>query len=438
MKKWLILLLVFFLFSAQSWGQIEYKVIIQSPFQPIGKLALDYPEELKKTGEAARILISLHIDEKGKVFWSHVWKTHYPELDKWIRKEVQQWKFKPFLHKGKPISAQGFFRVIFYPERKPRRSEGIEYSRALTTNVSYELPEGKLKTILDACADYCQKLSDYALFYVCLEIINENFKCVVDEFMGNLSFSGGPKLDLNEHIASPLYQLRLKDMNKGSYAFDYQLIKKDAKIHEKRILLGKTDELTEQNRNSSGTKLSYHLCPVLAPVHFLSREQRPFFLYKMVASDKVIGKKAQVIEITPRLEFPGDFQRCTVWVDEKDYRILKIEVETFYTEGFEEVYQECSENFLTPYFRFTHLYEVEKNGILFPSRSEVRIDYFGLLSSKRELKSKAEITYSSYRFFIVDVDHVVIKKRMEELISKYRSTQILLLQNLYYLQWDIF
>jgi len=84
------------------------------------------------------------------------------------------------------------------------------------------------------------------------------------------------------------------------------------------------------------------------------------------------------------------------------------------------------------------IYEVEKNGILFPSRSEIRIYYLGLLASKRELKSKADIIYSSYRFFIVDIDPDVITKQMKEFISKYRNTQIFLLQNLYYLQRDIF
>lgn len=47
---------------------------------------------------------------------------------------------------------------------------------------------------------------------------------------------------------------------------------------------------------------------------------------------------------------------------------------------------------------------------MFPSRSEVRIEYSGLLQSKRELKAEIDTIYSSYRFFTVDVDHSIIKK----------------------------
>ena len=432
MKKciFLALLPVLFLLQSQAQGQTKYRVIIQSPFQPAGELSLDYPEELKREGEAARFLLSIHINKHGSVFSAYLWKSHYPELDKWITKEVRRWKFKPFLNKGKPIPAQGFAKIIFYPERNFNRLNMKKSANLRSINASQNFPEGKLKTVLDKCADYCQTLSAYALYYVCLEKIDEAFRKIDDEFIGNLSFSGGPNLRSNEYRVSPLYRLMIKGLEKHSYAFDYQLIRKDGKINEKRILLEKTGGLIDRKMDSSGSKLSYHLQPVLIPVHFLSLEQRPFFSYQMTSTEKVSGKKAHVIEISPKLNRPDEFQRCKVWVDENDYQILKIEVESSYAEGFKEVYEECSKYFLTPHFIFTHHYEVEKNGILFPSRSEVRIDYFGLLTSKRELKSKANITYSSYRFFTVDVDYDIIKN-----ISSKCKNQISILERFLFFLW---
>lgn len=124
-----------------------------------------------------------------------------------------------------------------------------------------------------------------------------------------------------------------------------------------------------------------------------------------------------MIEVQPKSDKAADIMQGKVWVDKENYRILKVEVESSYVKGYEEIYEECSKHYLTPHFTLINLYEVEKNCIMFPSRSEIRIEYFGLITSKRELKSEVDITYSSYRFFTVDVDHNIIKKKIEEFFS---------------------
>jgi len=425
-KKIIFIFVLMGLFLLPLWiqGQNRYRVIIQSPFQPVGELTLDYPEELKKEGVASRFVLNININKKGHVNYAFVWKSQHPELEKRLVDAAYKWKFEPFIHRGEPLPAHGWLKVIFYPESvKPQ----IEKAKPHGESIKETLEEpycGELKTVLDECADYCQKLSDYALYYVCLEKIDEKFKRVTDEYIGTLSSGGGPDLYPDEHLAAKLYQLMLKGTEKDAYIYDYQLIRKYGKIDEKRALLGSTDREKGEKDAISGAKLSYSIQPILVPVRLLCQKRHYLFSYRLAKDEKVMGRKSYVIEVQPKSEQAADIIQGKVWVDKENYRILKVEVESSYIEGYEEVYEECSKHYLTPHFTLTHLYEIEKNGIMFPSRSEIRIEYFGLLKSKRELKSKADITYNSYRFFTVDVDHNIIKKKIKEFFSKHNKNNL--------------
>ena len=406
-----------FLLPAWIQGQSRYRVIIQSPFQPVSKLTLDYPEELKKEGIASRFVLSININKKGHVNYAFVLKSQYPELEKRLIDAAYKWKFEPFIHRGEPLQAHGWLKVIFYPESiKPQAWEADPYNESIKE--ALEEPYcGELKTVLDECSDYCQKLSDYALYYVCLEKIDEKFKRVTEEYITTLSTVGGPDLYPDEHMAAKLYQLMLKGTEKDAYVYDYQLIRKDGKTDEKRALLGSTDRKKGEKDAISGAKLSYSIQPILVPVRLLCQERRYLFSYRLAKDEKVMGRKSYVIEVQPKSDKAADIMQGKVWVDKENYRILKVEVQSSYVEGYEEVYKECSKHYLTPHFTLTHLYEVEKNGIMFPSRSKIRVEYSGFSRTKRGLKSETKIKYSNYKFFTVEVDHEIIKKKIEAMFS---------------------
>ncbi len=120
-----------------------------------------------------------------------------------------------------------------------------------------------------------------------------------------------------------------------------------------------------------------------------------------------------VIEAYPRPGQTVNIRRGKLWVNKPDFRIVKAEIETDFVEGYEDILSECDDYFLKPHFKSTHYYEVEKNDILFPSRSEIRVEYSGLLAKKKVLKSELEVTYENYKFFIVETDHNIIKKKLE-------------------------
>jgi len=102
-------------------------------------------------------------------------------------------------------------------------------------------------------------------------------------------------------------------------------------------------------------------------------------------------------------------------VDKTDFRIVKIEILSDFIEGFEHILKECRQYYLMPHFKSTHYYTIDKSGLLFPSRSEIRVEYSGLLFKKMDLKSEYKITYKDYRFFTVEWSHEEIKRKLEAL-----------------------
>ena len=398
------------------YGENQERIIVQTNFKPVVKVYPNYPETLKKEGVAARFLMSISLERDGSVRMASIWRSQYPELEENIEKAFLQWKFEPFIQEGEPIRIFGFLKVIFYPGKLSIPVNENESILDLLEDEFVESYDEELQRILDKCSEYCLKLSESALYYVCHERIKEKLKNldgpepglgIIPPSISNQGFAFSGAL---------IIELILGDTSRHVYVNDYQLIRKKGVIEEKRILL----EMDRKNANIENapqvTKQSYSIKPILVPVQILSIEQRPRFLFKLAKDERIKGILVYVIEAYPRPGQTGNIRRGKLWVNKSDFRIVKAEIETDFVEGYEDILSECDDYFLKPHFKSTHYYEVEKNGILFPSRSEIRVEYSGLLAAKKVLKSELEVTYENYKFFIVKTDHNIIKKKIENLL----------------------
>jgi len=427
-KTKLISSLVFciFLFASWMYGENQERIIIQTPFKPTKEVYPDYPEILKKEGVAARIRLFIRIDRKGNVRRASFWlPSAYPEFEEIIEEAFLQWKFEPFIHRGEPIGAVGFLTVIFFPGKfipPDRKSESI--MKPIVEELS-ALPNEELQIVLDKCTEYCLKLSESALYYVCHEEIKEKYKRIKKEEGYGVSAGGSFDLDPDEYMKAESDKiLTLGGTEKNVYVYDYQLIKKEGNIEEKRILMEKDGKDVKLEDVPKGTKPSYTLKPVLVPVQIFGIEHRSKFSFRLVGDDRIKGKLAYVIEACLRPGQTGYIRRGRIWVDKSDFRIVKVEVETDFVEGFEQIFAECNQYYFKPHFKSTYYYEIDKNGLLFPSRSKIRVEYSGFLYKKRDLKSEIEVTYGNYKFFTVKWSHETIKKKLEALFSN-RSKLIL-------------
>jgi hypothetical protein len=265
--------------------------------------------------------------------------------------------------------------------------EGYSYSGKLEDS---NLEKEKLNTILKNCADYCTKLKNSALFFVCREKINEELFQRTRVFVKGKGSSSKP----------PAYY-RLSGKTKNEYIYDYQLIKKGSKIEESRILLEENGVKKNKKDAPMKTKRFYSYKSVFGPVGLLSKEFQDIFDYKFVKEAKLKSLQVYIIEAIPKKNIEERPNYGKIWVDKKDFSVVKIEMLQESLHGFEAFSGVLDDSGIKPDFKTIHFYEIKKNGIRFPSRTEFEEAYKGRRTPKFK-RSKVLIKYDQYQFFTVE------------------------------------
>jgi hypothetical protein len=280
-----------------------------------------------------------------------------------------------------------------------------------------------LDKILTKSAEYCSKLADSALYFVCLEKITEETSLAKKE--GQLSNPQEPSYqDLSDprrnqefrHEGTPEryrqgpYKTNLR---KNVYVYDYQLIKKSDKIEESRTLLEENGKKKNEKNAQLKTRKFYSYRSVLGPIGLLGKSQQSKFNYKIIEEKKQKGRDALVIEATPKEVSKQNSNYGRIWIDKENFKILRIDVAQESLVGYKDPKVRGINHIIT----ISHYYDEEKNGLLFPSKTVFEENYtpdkvqVGLWSNysntvqKKNLQwTKLEIDYSDYKFFTVDVD----------------------------------
>lgn len=270
-----------------------------------------------------------------------------------------------------------------------------EVSRVWNEGDIHSDGEKDLELILAKCAEYCERLSQSALFFVCQENIQEE---IYQYQMRRMV------VDRNRKKAVSMSQLqpRPKRFTKN-YTYDYQLIKKGNTITENRILLQENGK--EKNEKNAGLKTQrfYAERSVFGPVGFLSREWQTKYNYKLKKEEAVEGKKVYVIEAKPKQEITGKPNYGKIWVDKEDFSIVRIEIEQESLAGYPELQKESEKRRVDPIITVTHDYNIMKNGLRFPSKITFKEEYDrGALGNLT--KCRLFVTYDNYRFFTVEVE----------------------------------
>jgi hypothetical protein len=258
------LLILFIILVPYLHAGTQDRIIVQTDLKPIKKVYPEYPEQLKKEGIAARFLVSMLLRRDGTVSYASVWLSQYPELKKLLVEAFQQWKFEPHIHRGEPIRSHGFATVIFLPGVSGSPKVINENTKDHINTEQFGLHDYEFQEILDRCSDYCQKLSQYALHYVCLEKIDQRLK-IVDKTKW-WAAGGNPDLHSSESIVTNHPVLSLKTSDKSSAVYDYQMVRKKGKVTEERILLGRTGESINDRDERKNIGPSYQIQPVLVPL----------------------------------------------------------------------------------------------------------------------------------------------------------------------------
>ena len=252
--------------------------------------------------------------------------------------------------------------------------------------------QAELETILKKCAEYCEKLSNSVLYFVCREKIKEEIY-----FFGPGSVIIGPSLYRSNRY--------IKRIEKNNLVYDYQLVRKDKIIKESRVLLEENGQKKNEKNAPLKTKVFRHKNIILGPIGLLSEYWQKHHDYKIFKKEKYKGEEVIVIEAFPKPGLKLNHLFGKIWVRKSDFSILKIEWNQTSIENYEKIEEFARQLKYRPSIKLTSEYAYEKNGIRFPSKYSINEAYVNVsLRRKRITKSKKTVIYEDYKFFTVETE----------------------------------
>lgn len=436
----------------QSFRDEEKPVEIIGVPKIIHRTEPSYPLELWRRQIGGKIGVRVFIDEKGAVQRVDVIKSIHPYLNYTTVQAIRQWTFEPVYMEEKPVKAVFRCSYTFDPFSYWRETTWSETNTAPPHSPQEEL----LSRVLAGSGDYCRKLKGAFFDFICEEKIKEtHYNLLKNIHWAHLTVSPRavkaydmekstfqPKKNPEDYlkyfnasesrsiweekgdqiiidnqnriIPEPIikYKYQIIDPKKSqrnTFLCDYLIIKKDGDKEERRIILQENGRRTADRNEFLEEERFARLSPLFAPLRVLAPDKQSGYDFKLIETGKVHGKKAHVIEAVPKYGNEDGIWAARIWIDAENYQVLKCEIEGIPIDGYEEVLNDCTILNIEPIFLTTHEYSQEKNGILFPSRSSVRVAYPGIDYRGAVDKLRIDLSNDNYKFFTVETDQEVIK-----------------------------
>ena len=392
------ILVVLLGFSLLWPRQDQSKSVVLNPIKTVYP---KYPDHLKREGIAGEVIIWAWIDEQGDVKIQSpvsIIRSLHPELDKLAIEAAKQWKYAPPLTLGKQRGAWTYISIIFDPGELPEAEN----------SAPREPMSDELLATLDRSYEYCRKMDDIAHFYLCRERIAETIKSIVNigrSIMGSTEIDGQVITVL---VGSFVPGLASPETNR--YVNDYQITSQNSRVAELRTLV---EPPSNKRHSSFGKKPLRFSIPITVPTRLLAPGFRDEHNYRFGEDDKISGKNCRTITLKARRKLGIEIQKATLWIDKKSGQVVQTEIEYAASAIDERILAECHQYYLAPHMRALFEYGDEKKSILFPSRSEIVLDYSQLgRTNTRDTKMKLDIRYDNYRFFTVETEPKIIKSSL--------------------------
>jgi hypothetical protein len=260
-----------------------------------------------------------------------------------------------------------------------------------------------LATILATARDYCAKLERAALDFVCLEEVEERLDLRHDERSDLERAAQSKAKDPQAWVASPRDRLvapRNPKLN-NTYLFDYQFIRRDKKVEEKRVLLKRNGRKVSPQTAAPRFSAFNYADVLLMPVRLLDEKSQDFYSYRLLGGGPVSGLDAWVIEAVPRMTGITRYLGGRVWLKRDDSSVLRIEWDPTTFDHYEDIIARVMSFKAEPEIRSVTEFGFEKNGIRFPS-SDLTEEAYRDADGKLFVRARTEVTYRDYKFFVVE------------------------------------
>jgi hypothetical protein len=251
----------------------------------------------------------------------------------------------------------------------------------------------RLEEILARCAEYCRKLENSVLDFVCQETIREE---IYQPSFVKVRYGGITEREAGLDIAN-------KRVARNEFVYDYQLIRKEGETLESRTLVRENGRKKEEKNAQLKTSGYTFKNIIFGPVVLLGEAWQSKHDYEILREEAVLGKRTVVIKVTPKPNEWLGYLYGTVWVGKEDSAILKIEWSQESIGNYRQVELSALNLGLQPDIVLSGDYSYEKNGIRFPSAFSIIEAYRYAPKSKFTLY-KLAATFTAYKFFTVETE----------------------------------
>ena len=238
-------------------------------------------------------------------------------------------------------------------------------------NTVDQAARSRLAAILEKSKEYCRRLDKAAMEFVCLEEVTE----------------------LSRHFTP----------HTSVYLYDYQFIRKNQEIKEKRALLEVDGKKTNVQDSSLNTAVFRYENVLFGPVGLLSKFWQDYHVYRLLGEDEVHKEKAVIIEATPAPTLAEPHCYGKLWISESDGSVLKIVWDQRSLGNFQSIAEWAKVNEAEPEITSFTEYGFEKNGLRFPSRNYSEQAYVKK-GGQKFINARISIVYKDYKFFTVETE----------------------------------
>lgn len=412
----------------------ESKIEIVPAPRVIRSVPPSYPGELRRRGIGGVVGLQVAINEKGEIVRVDVSDPVHPYLNYAAVQALRQWTFEPVVRKGKPVPAAFRCSWNFDPRAAANEPAASEMPK---------LDSAALATLLERGGAYCEKLSGAVFDFVCDETIQEIRYSLLKDIRWVYLMSG-PKTrhisasdyyDISERT-KPSEQMEFSDASQSRYGdlvqdrgqvrpkverlqimdptktrrdsflCDYMFVRKRVgQAVERRAVLKENGRKVADRDKVLDDKRFSGLSALLSPLRILAKDQQGRFNFVIAGEDKVLKKKSFEIRAVPKSGDEDGIWSARIWLDKESGQVLKCEIEGIPLDGYDDVLEDSVILNIRPSFIVTHEYRVEKNGVLFPYRSSVKVEYPGVDPQGSIPKILSRFSYEKYRFFIVETEY---------------------------------
>jgi YHS domain-containing protein len=321
------------------------------------------------------------LDEQGRIVSALAMRSDSTPLNHAVGEALDQWMFDPKTENGKPAASK-------YAANISVSADAEETLVANRPGLDLKRPD-----LLSKAEEYCRKLENAALYFVCRERIVETIY-PNDELMII-------KIVLYDRIKGEQHgYMGSKNVPSGEsvFAYDYQLIRKGGRIRENRILIEEKEKNPTGSQVYPKTRRFFIDRTILGPVGLFGRDAQSRFQYQVIKETHLDGKPVGIVEVKPKGGSPGESGFGKAWLDEATGAVLKMEIDVKSFSGYERIWAEYTSQGFMPSVSFEIAYSYENGGVFYPSRIRLKESKYGVRISE------LTIDYDRYKVFSVGTE----------------------------------